>query len=172
MKRLLMTTVSVMAIVLAGCGSNTKEPVDVPTPSAQVEQPADTNTTVESTTSQQTDATTEKMKADMGKLSFKEIDVDVSYSRDKEYEAEIEQDNNEPFKAKVEDELNGVHLKGQEAFDILYPKIQQLQLTKDSTKEETIDQVLTAFGLDSNYEKFEVEIHFNDGSKLDVEDRK
>ncbi|PIC64847.1 hypothetical protein CSV79_04290 [Sporosarcina sp. P13] len=172
MKRLLMTTVSVLAIGLAGCGNNTKEPVDVPTPLAPAEQPADTNASVESTTTQTTDATTDKMKADMDKLSFKEIDVDVSYGKDIEYEAEIEQDNNEPLEAKVEDELNSVHLKGQEAFDELYPKIQQLQLTKDSTNEEAIDQVLKAFGLESNYEKFELEIHFNDGSKLDVEDRK
>lgn len=176
MKRLFITTVSVLAIGLAGCGSDAQKPTNVPEPTAPIEQPAATNGSMENDTSQETDTatdtSTDRMKEDMDKLSFKEIEVDVSYGKDREYEAEIEQDRNEPYKAKVEDEVNDVYLRGQEAFDDLYPKIQQLTLTKDSTKEEVIDQILNAFNLDRAYEKFEVEIQFHDGSKLDVEDRK
>ncbi|MBY0224098.1 YusW family protein [Mammaliicoccus sciuri] len=181
MKRLLITTVSIMAIGLAACGNDTNEPVvDEGATTTPTEQPADTNTdgtgTTDTTTNGTKDetasGTTDDMKADMDKLSFREIEVEISYGNDIEYEAEIEQDRNEPIKAKVEDEVNQVYLKGQEAFDDLYPKVEQLQLTKDSTNEETINQVLKAFGLKSDYQKFDVEIKFNDGSKLDIEERK
>ncbi|AXI00128.1 hypothetical protein DV702_10610 [Sporosarcina sp. PTS2304] len=170
MKQTFVVIVSVMTIGLAGCGSD--EPVEVPTPSAPIEQPVDTNTSADTSASEQPSISTDTMKVDMDQLSFKEIKVEVSYGKDREYEAEIEQDDNEPFEAKIEDEVNGVYLQGQEAFNDLYPRAEQLQLTKDSTKEETIEQVLQAFDLESSYEKFEVEIRFHDGSKLDVEDRK
>ncbi|WP_153731456.1 YusW family protein [Sporosarcina obsidiansis] len=169
MKRLLISVVSIMTLSLAACGNGTKEPTtEKDTTNAPTSQPTDSTATDTAGKTESTD----QMKTDMDKLSFSEIDVDVSYGKDKEYEAEIEQDLNEPIKAKVEDELNQVFLKGQDAFDDLYPRVQQLQLTKDSTNEETIDQVLKAFELEANYEKFEVEIKFNDGSKLDIEDRK
>lgn len=176
MKKLWLTPAAVLALGLAACGSAS----DQPTTDQPVEdQPAESQT--ESTTGSQTeqpaantatDQDSDQMKSDMDQLSFKEIEVEVSYGHDQEYEVEIEQDENEPIKAKVEDELNQNYLKGQEAFDDLYPRVKQLDLTKDSTKEETISQVLNAFELQDNYEKFEVEITFNDGSKLDIEDRK
>lgn len=186
MKRLLITGVSVLALGLAGCGSDTtddtgKENSDIgDTPVQQPLQPATGGIEDKSAEDSETDATTDSTtdaaagdtQADMEQLSFKEIEVEVSYGDDKEYEAEIEQDNNEPIKAKVEDELNDVYLKDQEAFDDLYPKVKNLDLTKDSSDQATIDQVLDIFDLQADYEKFEVEIKFNDGSKLEVEDRK
>lgn len=176
MKQMWLTPAAILALGLAACGNAGNQPT---TDQPAVDQPAESQT--ESTTGSQTDqpaANTEtdqnsdQMKSDMDQLSFKEIEVEISYGHDQEYEAEIEQDENEPIKAKIEDELNQNNLKGQEAFDDLYPKVKQLDLTKDSTKEETVSQVLKAFDLQDNYEKFEVEITFNDGSKLDVEDRK
>ena len=175
-----------MALGLAGCGTDVKDDtVDENTnatnpPVEQPLEPATGDTTqndagesgTDATTDSSTDSATGDMQADMDKLSFKEIEVEVSYGNDKEYEAEIEQDENEPIKAKVEDELNEVYLKGQEAFDDLYSKVKNLDVTKDSSQQETIDSVLNAFNLQADYEKFEVEIKFNDGSKLEVEDRK
>ena len=183
MNRLLLTGISVMALSLAACGTDTtndtvKENSGTTPPVEQPVEPTTEDTNKNSTDEgntdavQQPDSTTDNMKAEMDKLSFKEIQIEVLYSGDKEYEADIEQDENEPIEAKVEDEVNGVYLKNQEAFDDLYPKVKQLDLTKDSTKQEAIDQVLKVFGLDANYEKIEVEIKFNDGSKLDVEERK
>ncbi|PID01847.1 hypothetical protein CSV67_12305 [Sporosarcina sp. P2] len=183
MNRMLLTGISVMALSLAACGTDTtndavEENSGTTPPVEQPLEPATDDTNKNSADEgntdavQQPDSATDNMKADMDKLSFKEIQIEVSYSGDKEYEADIEQDENEPIEAKVEDEVNGVYLKNQEAFDDLYPKVKQLDLTKDSTKQEAIDQVLKIFGLDANYEKIEVEIKFNDGSKLDVEERK
>ncbi|MCJ7839795.1 YusW family protein [Lederbergia sp. NSJ-179] len=141
------------------------------------EQGKDTNdhdSVNDSTTTDQTNDSDdqEQMKSQMDKLDFAEIEMEISYGKDQEYEAEIEQDKNRPIEAKVEDEINNEFLKGKEAFDSIYTKAEKLTLTKDSSDQETIDQVLNAFGLDKDYEKFEVEITFNDGSRLDVEDRK
>lgn len=181
MKRLLITGVSVLALGLAGCGSdatdNTGEDTEaVDKPVQMPLQPATGGTGEDSTDDSETDTTTDSaagdMQADMDQLSFKEIEIEISYGNDQEYEAEIEQDNNEPIKAKVEDEVNNMYLKDQEAFDDLYPKVKNLDLTKDSSDQETIDQVLDIFDLQADYEKFDVEIKFNDGSKLEVEDRK
>lgn len=186
MKRLLITGVSVMALGLAGCGTNTtndKVEENTNATNPPVEQPLEPATDdknqntadeggTDATTGTSTDSATGDMQGDMDKLSFKEIQVEVSYGKDKEYEAEIEQDENEPIEAKVEDELNEVYLKGQEAFDDLYSKVKNLDLTKDSTQQETIDSILNAFNLQADYEKFDVEIKYNDGSKLEVEDRK
>ncbi|PIC57135.1 hypothetical protein CSV80_10525 [Sporosarcina sp. P12(2017)] len=185
MKRLVITGASVIALALAGCGTNaTDDKIEensnaVNPPAEQPLEPAtdDTNQNTDeavpdTTTDSSTDSTTGDMQAEMDKLSFKEIELDVSYGKDKEYEAEIEQDQNEPIKAKVEDELNEIYLKGQEAFDDVYSKVKNLDVTKDSSQQETIDRILKAFNLQADYEKFEVKIKFNDGSKLEVEDRK
>ena len=184
MKRLLITGVSVLALGLAGCGSDaaddtSKDTDVVDTPVEQPLEPATGETGENSTADSETDVTTDTndlatgdAQADMDQLSFKEIELEISYGNDQEYEAEIEQDDNEPIKAKVENEVNGVYLKDQEAFDDLYPKVKNLDLTKDSSDQETIDAVLDGFDLQANYEKFEVKIKFNDGSKLEVEERK
>lgn len=185
MKRFFITLISIMALSLAACSSDKKAPDSNEgtsgNPTNQTEQNENTmdsgkNSGVTDdqadTSGSQTDSTKDQMQADMDQLTFKEIDIEVSYGRNNEYEAEIDQDEGQPIEAKVEDEVNGVYLKGQEAFDDLYPKVKELDLTKDSTKEETINQLLKAFGLKNNYTKLEVEIKFNDGSKLDIEDRK
>ena len=181
MKRMLITGMSVMALGLAGCGTDATDDTvnedtgaDIP-PVEQPLEPATGDTDTDATDDAPMDTTSESstdMQSDMDELSFQEIELEISYGNDREYEAEIEQDENEPIKAKVEDELNDVYLKDQEAFDDLYPKVKNLDLTKDSSKQETIDSILNAFDLQADYEKFEVEIKFNDGSKLDVEDRK
>ncbi|GGJ93922.1 hypothetical protein GCM10007063_15560 [Lentibacillus kapialis] len=111
------------------------------------------------------------MKATLDKLDFNEIEVEVSYGKDKEYEAEIEHHENGAVEAEVEDELDGTTIDDDlKAFNNLYPKVSKLQLGKNIDKQDAIDQVLKAFDLQSDYEKFEVEITFKDGTKLSFED--
>lgn len=119
-----------------------------------------------------TNNTGEDMQAKMDELDIYEFEIEVSYGKNKEYEAKIDQDEEHPVKAEIEDELNDVYLNGQEAFDQLYDIIKDLTLTKDSSKEEAIDQILQGFDLANDYEKFDLEINYHDGSELEVEDRK
>lgn len=112
------------------------------------------------------------MSSQMNELDFKNIEIEISYEDDQEYEATIEQDHNRPIKAEVEDELNNVYIVGREAFDDIYEKAKELSLSHDSSDEDAIEQVLNAFDLSEDYEKFEIEIKFNDGSELEIEHRK
>lgn len=106
----------------------------------------------------------------MAELGFAEFKVEIDYADDKEYKADIEKRANGDYKVEVEDELTNTFLKGQDAFDHLYPILQKLEINSDSTKEEVISTVLDAFGLEENYVEFEVDIVFSDGTKLEYED--
>lgn len=113
------------------------------------------------------------MKSMMAELSFYEIELEVSYGHDQEYEAEIEHHHNGDIEAEVEDELNGVKLSDDvKAFNYIYPKAKNVTVTKDMDKQAVIDEVLRAFDLKNDYEKFEVEFEFEDGTKLSYEDKK
>ncbi|MBO0992271.1 YusW family protein [Bacillus sp. SD088] len=177
MKRTLLVFSSfVLMCFLAACGNGNTNDIDSAQNNTQedVSPNNETGTGNDSKDNEETGNSNdqEEMKTQMDKLDFSEIEVEVSYGHDQEYEAEIEQDKNQPIEAKVEDEINNEFLNGKEAFDSIYSKAEKLTLTKDSSDQETIEQILDAFDLDNEYEKFEIEITFDDGSKLDVEDRK
>ncbi len=111
------------------------------------------------------------MKKMMDDLYFKKIEIEISYGPNQEYKAEIEYHDNGDIEAEVEDELNDVDINDDlEAFNSIYPKVKQLDVTQDTSKEEVIQQVLSAFDLGDDYEEFEVEITFNDGTKISFED--
>ncbi len=67
--------------------------------------------------------------------------------------------------------MTNTHLRGDEAFEQIYSQLEQVTLDKDSSKEEVIDTILQAFELDSDYDEFEVELIFHDGTKLEYEDK-
>lgn len=179
MKHIFLITVSTLLIgVLAACGNSNQDQFNTNADNTG-EQNTDNqnvddtnNTNPNNTDEQQLETDQDYMKSKMDSLDFSEIEIEISYGKDKEYEAEIEQDKNQPIKAKVEDEINTEYAKGKKAFDNIYSKIENLSLTKNSDDQEAIDQILKAFDLPKDYKKFELEITFNDGSKLDVEDRK
>src|SRR5699024_12574947 len=77
------------------------------------------------------------------------------------------------YTAEIEDDLNDEYIKGQEAFDKLYPMVKALDVNPDSSKDDVFDQVLSAFDLDSDYDEIEVEIDFHDSDKeLEYEDKR
>ncbi|MFL0364337.1 YusW family protein [Bacillus sp. PK3_68] len=113
------------------------------------------------------------MKGKMADLGYKEFELEVSYGKNKEYEAEIEQDKkSHTFEVKIEDELNGVEVEGEEAFRLLYPCLKKLEIKHRTPKRQAIRKALGAFGLPAGYKKFEIEIVFKDGSKLEIEDER
>src|SRR5699024_1069615 len=103
---------------------------------------------------------------------FTELELEVSYENDKEYEADIDRKEGGHYKVELEDELNGVDLKGMEAFEELYPIIENLSIEKNAHQDDVIEHTLNVFGLDDNYRKFELEIQFNDGMEAEYKDKK
>lgn len=181
MKKTMVTFLSFMLIgILAACGTDDNDDTSVneqsETPAeqedtsgteddmAETEDENDPNTNEDST--QAADDKNEKMK----QLEFAEIDLEVEYADNKDYDAEIEKRSSGEYKSELEDELNNQYLKGDEAFNHIYPIVEKLNINPDSTKDEVIKEILQAFELEENYREFEVEIIFHDGTKVEFED--
>lgn len=114
----------------------------------------------------------EDMKEIMEQFNFHEFELEVEYG-DKEYEVEIEHHSDGRVEAEVEDELNGIEINDDlEAFNHLLPYVKKLDVSIDMDKQAIIDHVLEVFELDTNYDEFEVEIEFNDGKELEIEDER
>lgn len=173
------------ALLLGACGSNdtstdkdttgtegtTTEPGTVTDDAAGTNSSADTNDTTSTNGSTDSDGDQDYMKEKMDKLTYDEFELEVDYGKDKEYEIEIEQDNGK-VEATVEDELSNTNLKGRAAFDDIYPKLEKLDITETTTKEQAIQQALDAFELKDDYVKFDIELTMHDGQKIQFEDKK
>ncbi|REB08008.1 hypothetical protein DVB69_08525 [Sporosarcina sp. BI001-red] len=172
------------ALLLGACGNNdtsteknTTGTEDTTTGSGTVndesanKSSSDTNDSSTTNNSTVSDSDQNYMKEKMDKLTYDEFELEVDYGKDKEYEIEIEQDNGK-VESTVEDELSNTNLKGREAFDEIYPKLEKLDITETTSKEQAIQQALDAFNLKDDYVKFDIEITMPDGQKIQFEDKK
>ncbi|MET3575484.1 YusW family protein [Bhargavaea ullalensis] len=115
----------------------------------------------------------EEMQQKMDEINYTEFELEVEYADGKEYEAEIEKKSDNTVKAEIEDSLNGVKKKGLDAFNDLFPLVEQMDITTGTDKAEAIRQVLSTFSLPDDYTKFELELRFkDDGKEYEIEDRK
>lgn len=177
MKRMILFLgMLVLSLVLVACGGNDdadnqSDNMGEDNTAEESEQEADDSAVEDDTESDSDTADSDDMKSKMDELDYVDFELEVDYGQDKEYEAEIEQKNGN-VKADLEDEINGEDLNGQEAFDKVYPLVEQLTIDKDTEKEDAISEVLDVFDLEDNYTKFELEITFSDGVKMEFEDRK
>ena len=108
----------------------------------------------------------------MGDLAYSDFELAVDYANDLEYEVELEKSSNNTVKAEIEDDLNNVRKSGAEAFDDLYPLVEKLTITQETSKADAIQEVLNIFNLADDYQEFELEIRFDDGTKLEFDDKK
>ena len=172
------------ALLLGACGNNdtsteknTTGTEDTTTGSGTVSDEStnkpSSDTSNNSTTNNSTvsDSDQDYMKEKMDKLTYDEFELEVDYGKDKEYEIEIEQDNGK-VEATVEDELSNNDLKGRAAFDEIYPKLEKLDITETTSKEQAIQQALDAFNLKDDYVKFDIKVKMPDGQKIQFEDIK
>ncbi|MFC5603690.1 YusW family protein [Sporosarcina koreensis] len=158
---------SALSLMLIGCGTDDQK--EEPTVKEETTATEETTVTEEPTLKEETPA---DMLQNMDELDYVEFELEVEYAGDKEYEAELETDSIGTVKAKIEDEVNHVEKNGTEAFDELYPLVQKLTITQQTNKDEAISQVLKTFNLPTDYTKFDLEITFNDGTKIEFEDKK
>ncbi|WP_060209805.1 YusW family protein [Sporosarcina koreensis] len=94
-----------------------------------------------------------------------EIEVDGKDAVDVEYEVK------KSHKAKYVNQLASLNLKDQEAFDKIDEFFTKIMLTHDMSNQDIIDRIMEWFGLDT-YTKFDLDVDFDDGTKLEIEDRK
>lgn len=95
-----------------------------------------------------------------------EIDVDGKDAIDAEYDVTEKQTESE-----YEDKLRKVKLTDVEAMDELNKMFMQIRITKDTPEQEVIDNILKWFDLET-YSKFDLDVDFDNGTKLTIEDVK
>ena len=95
---------------------------------------------------------------------FAEFNLEVDYSPNVKYDASFEKDV-DGIEASIEDQVNNIHLRGNEAFDKLNPILEKLTFDASTPNEQVIEQVLSTFGLDSNYVEFELDLLYTDGTQ-------
>ncbi|MDN4606089.1 YusW family protein [Sporosarcina highlanderae] len=108
------------------------------------------------------------------------LDSGKGYGFDK-FDLEIEVDGQEvvdvqyavakSHSASYKNKLAGLNLEGTEAFNKLDKLFMDINLTKDMAKQDVIDKIMKWFGLDT-YTRFELEVDFDDGTKLDIDESK
>lgn len=94
-----------------------------------------------------------------------EIDVDGKDAIDADYEVSKKLD------ADYENKLTNIKLKDNDAMKELDKFFMHILITKDTSQQEVIDKILEWYGLDS-YTKFDLEVDFDDGTRLTIEDMK
>lgn len=100
---------------------------------------------------------------------FDKFDLDIEV--DGQDAVDVEYAVAKSHAASYENKLAGVKLKDTEAFDKIDEFFMDIMLTKDTSEQEAIDKIMQWFGLDT-YTEFDLEVDFDEGTKLDIEDKK
>ncbi|WP_432363514.1 YusW family protein [Sporosarcina sp. UB5] len=101
--------------------------------------------------------------------SFNEFDLDIDV--DGKNAIDVEYEVNRPDESKYVNTLTNLNLRGQEASDKLDEFFTKMMLTKDMTDKDVMDRIMEWFALDA-YTEFDLEVDFDDGTILNIEDRK
>lgn len=175
----LVATMIVLSIMIAACGQNNDNgnlDGNNGVTTNDGEQSKNDNVTdngaTDDTNQNQDQATaSDDMVKKMESLEYIDFELDVKYKDDQDYEVDLELENNR-VDAKLEDDLNGIEIEGDRAFDEIYPLIEKLTIDQNTSKEDVISQVLDVFDLPTDYNEFELDIKFKDGTKVEFKDRK
>lgn len=110
----------------------------------------------------------ETAQSEFGFQSF-DLDIDTVDQKDA-VDASFDIDVSET-EAEYTNQTESKKLSGDEAYAELEPIFKELALTKDMSKEEMIEKVTKAFGVE-DYKEFELEIEFSDGDTQEFSDIK
>ena len=149
-------------IMLSACGGNDPD-TDSVTDTNNNQTTTQENNTVNDPNTNTNDGTITQNET-TSTFPFSSFDLDVDYANFKSFEVEYENDVDET-EAKIKDELNNRTLRGDEAFQEMQNRFQSFQFDQNSPEETVVQEVLKSFELDDNYEKFELEITFTDGTE-------
>ena len=111
----------------------------------------------------------ERTDAQTGKLPYLEFELEIE-SDYRELSVEFEQKRYGIY-AEVEIEENGkeIELEGSAALDYLLPILKNLDINASMPRKTIVEKVLTAFGWEEDYDDFEIEVKFADGSYIDFD---
>ncbi|WP_053346548.1 YusW family protein [Peribacillus butanolivorans] len=138
-------------LVMAGCGEDNDEVKNPPV--EENENQAETNSET---------GTDNNKKLP---FTFNDFQLEVDYAgNDNEYEAEYDAMGAQT-EASIDDQLNKHEVHSDEAMEELTPILEKLTFTKDSSDDEVIQDVTKAFNLKDDFEEFDLEVTYDDGTK-------
>ena len=100
---------------------------------------------------------------------FSSFDLDIDVGGKDAIEADY--DVQKSVEAEYENKLENIKLKDSAAMDELHLFFLDIRIMKDTPKQEVIDNILKWYQLDT-YSKFDLEVEFDDGTLLDIEEKK
>ncbi len=100
---------------------------------------------------------------------FTTFDLDIEVEGKDAIEADYDVTKNAD--ADYENKLKNINLKGNKAMDELNKMFIEIRITRDTPQQEVMDKILQWYGLET-YTKFELEVNFDDGTLLDINDVK
>lgn len=107
----------------------------------------------------------ETMQEEMDELNFLGFKMVANFPENKKYYAEIKQNSKDIVEAYMDNEIHGLKFEGYAAFNDIRATINGMELSKDSSQEEVIDQVTSGFTMPDDYTDIKVDIIFKDGTK-------
>ena len=97
-------------------------------------------------------------------FDFTHFSLDVDYANGQEFDVEYENEQS-GVEASYEDDVNNNRYYGNDAYDRMESVFQTFKFNKDTSEDEVIREVLSAFNLPEDYRKFDLEVRFADGTE-------
>jgi hypothetical protein len=102
-----------------------------------------------------------------GGYGFTSFDLDIEVDNMDAIETDYEA--GKQLVADYNNRITNVNLNGSAAMEELDKFFMHILITKDTAQQEVIDKIVEWYQLE-NYSKFDLEIDFDDGTRLDIED--
>ena len=175
MKNIKWLAIPLSLLLLAACGGNDKDEVTNTPENAPTEGTTDNNGTADNGTANNNTngegATNNDMATGNNAVTnanndfdFTEFSLDVDYSATKEFEVEYENDQS-GVEASYKDDINNERLYGNDAYGKIESMFKSFKFDKNTSDDEVISEVLKAFNLPEDYQQFELEVRFADGTE-------
>jgi len=177
MKNMKWLAIPLSLWLLAACGNNNDEVTNTPE-NAPTEGTTNNNgTTNNGTTNDNNNNTNNDMNgegattgnntvtnANNNSFDFTHFSLDVDYSATQEFDVEYENEQS-GVEASYEDDVNNERHYGNEAYNRMESAFQSFKFDKNTSDDEVISEVLKAFNLPEDYQKFDLEVRFADGTE-------
>ena len=158
-KILPILTVCFLTLMMAGCGddNNGNQSTNDNTANEQSDNTSDSNKNTNTGTNTNTSTTNND-------IPFNEFTLEVKYPNNQEYEADYEYENN-TVDASIEDDVKSSRVTGEDAAKQLGDKLKSLNIDAQTSENDVISKVISAFDVADNYQAIDVDITFSDGTE-------
>lgn len=108
----------------------------------------------------------------MKELPFEHLHLHVQYGQKSElYEATYRQAKGKE-EALIRDHMNGVRYEGEEALREMKMKLNDMSIPSEKINDAYVNELLAAFNLDDDYQRIQVDIKLEDGTKRTFQKKK